>query len=64
MMCRGYNLLAFEPAKWIPDPTQCKWFRRAMALVHGQDMLVPDDSTKPIPFDPFDALCDEFITDK
>jgi hypothetical protein len=64
MMCRGYNLLAFEPEEWIPDPTQCKWFRRAMALVHGQDMLIPDGSTKPITFDAFDALCDEFITDK
>jgi hypothetical protein len=56
----GYNPFAFEPEEWIPDPIQCKWFRRAMALVH-QAMLTPDGSTKAITFDTFDALCDEFI---
>jgi hypothetical protein len=65
MVWRGYNLGAYEPEEWIPDSTQCKWFRRAMALVAGQVMLLtPDGSTNLITFDAFDALCDEFITDE
>jgi hypothetical protein len=64
MVWRGYNLGAYEPEEWIPDPTQCKWFRRAMALVAGQVMLTPGGSTKPITFDAFDALCDEFTTEE
>jgi hypothetical protein len=60
----GTNLLANEPEKWIPDATQCKWFRRAMTLVAGQNVSYFHVSTKPITFDAFDALCDEFITDE
>jgi hypothetical protein len=46
-----------KPEEWIPDPTQYKWFRRAMALVAGQIMwLTPDGSTKPITFGAFDTL--------
>ena len=60
----GYNLLAKQPNVWIPDPTHCKWFRRAMTLVAGQLMPSFDGSAKDITFDAFDALCDEFITDE
>jgi len=62
MVFRGFNPLAHQPVKWIPDATQCKWFRRAMALVAGQIVPSPDGSVKPITFDVFDALCDDFIT--
>jgi len=62
MVFRGCNHLAYEPEEWVPDATQCKWFRRAMALVAGQVALSSGGSIKPITFDVFDALCDEFIT--
>ena len=48
-----------DPERWIPDPVQCKWFRHAMTLVEGQKK-----SIKPITFDAFDALCDEFTTNE
>jgi hypothetical protein len=64
MMYEGSNVLANPPEKWIPDPAQRKWFRRAMALVAAQFTLAPDGSTKAITFDAFDALCDGFITAK
>jgi len=62
MVFRGFNPLANGPEEWVPDATQCKWFRRAMALVAGQIVPSYDGSIKPITFDVFDALCDEFIT--
>ena len=49
--------------RWIPDPVQREWYKRAMALVAGQSMSDHDGSIEPIIFDTFDALCDEFITD-
>jgi len=55
---RGTSLRAYGPEEWIPDLAQREWFRHAMALVKGQTEL------KPITFDAFDALCDEFITDE
>ena len=64
LMSRGTNLLACEPDEWIPDPAQRRWFRRAMALVEGRAKLSLGGSTKPITFDAFDALCDEFDTDE
>ena len=64
MVYEGFNSLSDDPEDWIPDPTQCKWFRRAMTLVDGHIRPSPDGSTKAITFDAFDALCDEFITDK
>jgi hypothetical protein len=57
----GSNAFYDDPETWIPDPTQRKWFRRAMALVAGQLTSAPDGSTTAITFDAFDALCDEFI---
>ena len=65
MVFEGSNSLANGADEWIPDPTQCKWFRRAMVLVEGQIKPSPHDGrTKDITFDTFDALCDEFITDE
>ena len=64
LMSRGTNFRAYGPEEWIPEPTQRQWFRRAMALVEGQTKLSFGGSTKPITFDAFDALCDEFITDE
>ena len=64
MVYWGSNHRANQPKQWIPDPTQCKWFRRAMTLVDSQVKPSPDDSLKFITFDAFDALCDEFITDE
>ena len=62
MVFNGFNPLAYEPEEWVPDATQCKWFRRAMTLVAGQIVPSSDGSIKPITFDVFNALCDEFIT--
>jgi hypothetical protein len=64
MVFRGFNSLDDGLEEWIPDGTQCKWFRRAMTLVAGQILPSPDGSIKPINFDTFDALCDEFITNE
>ena len=64
MVYEGCNSFASRPDEWIPDPTQCKWFRRAMMLVDGHIRPSPDGSIKAITFDAFDALCDEFITDE
>ena len=63
MATRGTNLVAYQPEEWIPDPTQSKWFRRAMTLVKGQFTSSPHGTITPITFDAFDALCDEFITE-
>ena len=63
MVSRGTNSLAKEPEKWFPDPAQSKWYRRAMTLVAGQTRASTHGAIKPITFDAFDALCDEFITD-
>jgi len=63
MVYRGTNRLADEPEEWIPDPAQRKWFRQAMTLVAGQTRASSPGAIKPITFDSFDALCDEFITD-
>ena len=59
MVSYSTNLLDDDPEEWIPDPVQCKWFRRAMTLVEGQMKGI-----KPITFDTFDELCDDFITDE
>ena len=59
MVLYGTNLLDDDPEEWIPDPVQCKWFRRAMTLVEAQMR-----SINPITYDAFDALCDEFITNE
>ena len=64
MVFHGSNPFADEPEEWIPNATECRWFRRAMTLVEGQIKPSPDGSIKDITFDTFDALCDEFITDK
>ena len=64
LMSRGTNFRAYGPEQWIPDPTQRQWFRSAMALIEGQTKLSFSGSTKPITFDAFDALCDEFDTDE
>ena len=64
MVYEGCNSIAARPKEWIPDPTQCNWFRRAMMLVDGHIRPSPDGSMKSITFDAFDALCDEFITDE
>jgi hypothetical protein len=64
MVFRGINPLSRGLEEWIPDPAQCKWFRRAMTLVGGQLMPSFDGSIRVITFDAFDALCDEFITDE
>ena len=64
MVVDGVDPFARGPEQWIPDPAQCKWFRRAMTLM-GRRLLPPfDGSDKTITFDDFDALCDEFITDE
>ena len=62
LIARGTNLRAYGPDEWIPDSAQREWFRDAMVLVKGQTELSLGGSTKPITFDAFDALCDEFIT--
>ena len=62
LMNGGTNLRAHGPDEWIPDPAQRQWFRGAMALVEGQAKLPLGGSTRPITFDAFDALCDEFDT--
>ena len=59
LVSRGTIPRASEPQRWIPDPAQCKWFRRAMALVEGQTK-----SINPITFDTFDELCGEFMTNE
>jgi len=64
MVHDGASPLADEPEEWIPDSTQCKWFRRAMALVAGHGVPTSDGSINSITFDVFDALCDEFIIDE
>ena len=64
MVFQGSVPLADQSEEWIPDPIQCKWFRRAMTLVEGHIKPSHDGSTKAITFDAFDALCDEFITDE
>ena len=64
LVFNGANPLANQPKVWIPEPTHCKWFRRAMTLVTGQLTPSPDGSVKAITFDAFDALCDEFIADE
>src|SRR5258706_2948069 len=64
MVFDANNSLDYGPEHWIPDPAQREWFRRAMALVEAQIMPSPAGNTKPITFDAFDALCDEFITDE
>jgi len=63
MISRGTNLFDDDPEKWFPDPAQSKWFRQAMTLVAGQSRPTHHGTIKPITFDSFDALCDEFITD-
>ena len=60
----GINPHSHGPEAWIPDPVQRKWFRRAMALVAGQNMPTPDGSIIPITFDAFDTLCDDFTTNE
>ena len=60
----GINLRSRGPDKWIPDPVQRKWFRRAMALVARQNMPSADGTTTPITFDAFDKLCDDFTTNE
>jgi len=64
MAYEGANLFVDDPEAWVPDATQYIWFRRAMTLVAGQFMPSSDGGIKPITFDAFDALCDEFITDE
>jgi hypothetical protein len=63
MEYKGSHPVFDEPDEWIPDATQCKWFRRAMVLVEGQNVPPAHGSIKPITFDAFDTLCDEFITE-
>jgi len=63
MMSRGTNPFDDEPDEWFPDPAQSKWFRHAMTLVAGQSRPNHHGTIKPITFDSFDALCDEFIID-
>jgi hypothetical protein len=63
MALQGSRPLFDEADEWIPDATQCKWFRRAMALVEGQSIAQSHGNIIPITFDAFDALCDEFITE-
>ena len=64
MVVDGINPRTKRPDDWIPDPAQCKWFRRAMALLAHHIMPYIDGGIKGITFDAFDALCDEFITDE
>ena len=59
MVLRGTIPFDRDPGCWIPDPVHCKWFRRAMTLVEGQMR-----SIRPITFDAFDELCDDFITNE
>ena len=63
MLYSGTDLLDDDPEEWFPDPAQSKWFRRAMTLVEGQSRPTHHGTIKPITFDSFDALCDEFIID-
>jgi len=63
MLYSGSNPVFNEPEKWIADPVQRTWFRRAMTLVADRLLPSTDDKFKAITFDSFDALCDEFITD-
>lgn len=51
MVSHGSNAFADEPEKWFPDPTECRWFRRAMTLVEGQLKPYSDGSIKDIAFD-------------
>jgi hypothetical protein len=60
----GYNLSAFEAEQWIPEPTQRKWFRRAMTLLVDQVVPTSNGRSNVITFDAFDALCDDFITNE
>ena len=62
-LCSGTNHLDDEPEKWFPDLAQSKWFSQAMTRVAGQVRAPRHGTIKPIMFDSFDALCDEFITD-
>ena len=64
MVFRGTNRRANQPQEWIPDMTQCKWFRCAMTLVSRQNVASSHGSIEPITFDAFDALCDEFTTNE
>ena len=64
MVVQGIKALARGPEQWIPDPAQCKWFRRAMLLLSYHTTPSTDGSDKTITFDAFDALCDEFIMDE
>ena len=63
MAFHGTNSLADEPEEWTPYPVQNKWFRRAMTLVAGKIVATAHGNIKPITFDAFDVLCDEFLTD-
>ena len=56
MVLYGAIPLDRDPERWIPDPVERKWFRRAMALAEGQIKGI-----RPITFDMFDALCGEFV---
>ena len=62
LMLRGIHPRSRGPEAWFPDSVQCKWFRRAMALIAGQNMPSPDGSITPITFDAFDKLCEDFTT--
>ena len=64
MAYEGSNPFADEPEELIPDTAQCKWFRRAMTLISSQFVPSSHGGVGPITFDAFDALCDEFITDR
>jgi len=63
MLFSGTNLHDDKLEEWFPDPAQSKWFRQAMTLVAGQSRATHHATIKPITFDSFDALCDEFIID-
>jgi hypothetical protein len=64
MVIYGISSLGEKPEGWFPEPAQSKWFRKAMTLVDGRLRPSSDGTIKPLTFDAFDALCDEFITDK
>ena len=64
MVFEGSHPLADETEEWNPDATQCKWFKRTMALEAGQVMPLALDSIKLITFDNLDAFFDEFIADE
>ena len=61
MMFDGINPRSRGLDKWIPDPAQRNWFKRAMTLGAGHTMSAL--SNQSVSFDAFDALCDEFVTD-